>query len=403
MLYVGIGAHAHLMACPGGGPTCTDILPPEYAEEEFAYSVSAGAGHGFVNLSPSGDGHLVVLKVTKHADGSVSAATVRDIPTVKYPGASPVVDGSVYYVGNNRLSRYDIATDTATSLGRGLPVGPRAWGVDTAGGKPVLTTMGNSSNGPTVVRYDIDGDTLTSVSAADAPAIPTDLQSIQTGPDGKIYSSGFRSGTVGIYTPMRSDLSVGQNGISQAEGSTTIGDTLYWGTSPGAIVYAYRPSQPWKSGTNPKVVCSLTAQDQDRPYGMVNADGKLYIGTMAGYGKLEGRTERLRSGDRWVHHLEESRAGAEHRQPRLPRRQGLRRNVDLGRPRYRTHPDRGQAARPRHGDRCQPDRRPAHPGPAYRPRGDRRAGQPDLDGGRGPHPRLRPEAGKVRRRPEGVR
>ena len=33
---------------------------------------------------------------------------------------------------------------------------------------------------------------------------------------------------------------------------------------------------------------SLTAQDQDRPYGMVNADGKLYIGTMAGYGKLEG-------------------------------------------------------------------------------------------------------------------
>jgi hypothetical protein len=288
MLYVGIGAHAHLMACPGGGPTCTDILPAEYAEEEFAYSVSAGDGHVFVNLSPSGDGHLAVLKVTRQADGSVSATTVRDIPTVKYPGASPVVDGSVYYVGNNRLSRYDIATDTVTSLGRGLPVGPRAWGVDSSAGRPVLTTMGNSPNGPTVVRYDIQSDALASVSAPEAPAIPTDLQSIQTGPDGRIYSSGFRSGTVGVYTPMRSDLSVRRTGISQAEGSTTIGDTLYWGTYPGAIVYAYKPSEPWRSGTNPKVVCALTEQDQDRPYGMVNADGKLYIGTMAGYGKLEG-------------------------------------------------------------------------------------------------------------------
>ncbi len=285
ILYVGIGAHAHLMACPGGGSQCTDILPAQYANEEFAYSVSAGDGYVFANMGPSGDGHLVVLKVNKGADGSLSSTVIRDIPKVKYPGASAVINGSVYLVASSKLSRYDIATDTLTSLGTGLPVGPRAWGFDGAG---ALMTMGNASGVPDVVRYDTATGALTSVKANGAPSIATDIQSIQAGPDGKIYSSGFRSGAVGVYTPMRSDESLQSSGISQAEGSTVLDGTIYWGTYPGAVIYAYQPSEPWKAGTNPKVVCSLTAQDQDRPYGMVSGGGKVYIGTEAGYGKLAG-------------------------------------------------------------------------------------------------------------------
>ena len=187
-------------------------------------------------------------KVTRHADGSVSAR----LPSGTFNReATPVLGRSStfrLYVGNNRLSRYDIATDTATSLGRGLPVGPRAWGVNTAGGKPVLTTMGNSSNGPTVVRYDIDGDTLTSASAAAAPAIRPISRASRPAPMASSTPPGSAVAR-SASTPDAFDLSVVQNGISQAEGSTTIGDTLYWGTYPRSDRLRHRPSQPWKSGT----------------------------------------------------------------------------------------------------------------------------------------------------------
>lgn len=292
VLYAGIGAHAHLMACPGAGSNCTDILPAQYQADAFTYSVSAGDGYVFATMSPTGNGNgdLLILKVTVGADGTVSATQVTDLASVKYPGASAVINGSVYYAAtDNNLWRYDIAANTATRLGVNPPTGPRGWGSTTIGGDPVLLGMGNGSNGPIVVRYDTVAGTLTSVTAVNAPKVPTDIEDIQAGPDGNIYSSGFRSAAVGVYTPMRSDLSLQHTGgLSQAEGAANIDGTLYWGTYPGADIYGYTPAQPWKSGSNPKVVCSLTALNQDRPYGMVNAGGMLYIGTEASYGDLQG-------------------------------------------------------------------------------------------------------------------
>lgn len=292
VLYAGIGAHAHLMACPGAGSDCTDILPAQYQTDAFTYSVSAGDGYVFANMSPTGDGNgdLLILKVTVGTDGSVTATPVKDIPNVKYPGASGVIDGAVYYVTtSNNLGRYDIAANAATSTGISPPTGPRAWGVTTIGGDPVLLGTGNGPSGPVVVKYDTTDGTLTSVPAVDAPPVPTDIEDIQAGPDGNIYSSGFQSGAAGVYTPMRSDQSVQYgSGLSQAEGAAVIGDTLYWGTYPGADIYGYTTGQPWTPGRNPRVVCSLTAEDQDRPYGMVNAGGQLYIGTEASYGNLQG-------------------------------------------------------------------------------------------------------------------
>lgn len=291
VLYAGIGAHAHLMACPGTGSACTDILPAKYQTDAFAYSVSAGDGYVFANMSPTGDGNgdLLILKVTVGADGSVSATQVNDIANVKYPGASSVINGAVYYAAtSNNVWRYDIAANATTSLGINPPTGPRAWGTATIDGDPVLLGMGNSASGPIVAKYDTTTGTLASVHTVDPPQVPTDIENIQAGPDGNIYASGFRSAAVGVYTPMRSDVSLEHaSGLSQAEGAAVVGGTLYWGTYPGADIYGYTPAQPWTSG-NPHVVCSLTNDAQDRPYGMVNADGKLYIGTEASYGSLQG-------------------------------------------------------------------------------------------------------------------
>lgn len=285
--YAGIGSHAHLMACPGGGTTCTDILPAEYAAEEFTYSLEAGDGYVFANLSNTGDGHLLIMKVTATGD-TVTATKVADIPKVRYPGASPVVAGGVYYLSGSKLMRYDLAAGTSAAVASGLPAAGRSWGVDTGGPAPALEAVGNTAAGPVVMRYDTGTGTVSSVTATGVPAAPTNLQTPLLGPDGRIYTSGFLSGGTGVYTPMRSDADVQYTGVPQVEGATVIGDTMYFGGYPGANVYAYQPAKPWKFGTNPVKVCSLTDQDQDRPYGMVNAGGKLVIGTEAGYGKLTG-------------------------------------------------------------------------------------------------------------------
>lgn len=287
VMYAGIGSHAHLMACPGGGTDCTDILPAEYASEEFSYSVEAGGGYVFANLSNTGDGHLLILKVTV-AGGTVTATKVTDIPSVRYPGASPVIDGGTYYLTGGRLMRYDLAAGTSAQAATGMPASARSWSVDTSGAAPVLEAAGNTAAGPAVMRYDTGSHALSSVIGTGAPAAPTNLQSPLLGPDGKIYTSGFLSGGTGVYSPMRSDADVQYAGVPQVEGATVIGDTMYFGGYPGAKVYAYRPAQPWAFGTNPKLICSLTDQDQDRPYGMVDAGGKLVIGTEGGYGKLAG-------------------------------------------------------------------------------------------------------------------
>ena len=287
VMFAGIGSHAHLMACAGGGRDCTDILPAEYASEEFTYSLEAGGGYVFANLSNTGNGHLLIMKVSVSGT-TVTATKVADLPNVRYPGASPVIDGGVYYLTGGSLMRYDLASGTATKKATGMPGSAKSWSVDTSGPAPVLETAGNGNPGPEIVRYDTGSGKVTSVASQHVPAAPTDLQSPLLGPDGKIYTSGFMSGGTGVYTPMRSDADVQYTGVPQVEGATTIGDTMYFGGYPGANVYAYQPAKPWSMGTNPKLICSLTDQDQDRPFGMVDAGGKLVIGTGAGYGKLAG-------------------------------------------------------------------------------------------------------------------
>lgn len=288
MAYVGIGAHAHLMACPHAGSACTDVLPTQFAGEEFVYSLSAGDGYAFANLSASGDGHLAVLKVSDA--GTPAATLVTDIKGVKFPGATTPVGGKVYYWGTNgRLNSYELATGTVRTYDQAKPtVSIRRLQAVTGPDGTELMAIGNTNSGPGVYTYNVDTGASSTMVAKDAPATPTTIQSIQAGPDARIYSSGYLIGGTASYTPMRSEQNVHMLGLGQAEGQATIGDTLYFGVYPGAIIYSYKPSQPWAMGTNPRQVCALTAADQDRPYGMVNAGGKLYIGTMPGYGKLGG-------------------------------------------------------------------------------------------------------------------
>jgi hypothetical protein len=291
IVYVGVGTKAGLLACNEQGATCTDITPPAFRGQQFAYQIAAGPGKAFVYLSPSND--LVVLDVTKQSGGSIRATVASTIKGVSYPGASPAFDGKAYYRdGNGLLVAYDLATDTTTQIATSYPA-PRGWAslalADQSRypGQTVLSA-GSITGGLQIAGANPTTGAALRKSVTGMPGASVGIETLQRGPDENVYASGYLVGGLASYTPMRADRTSSYQGIGQAEGMATLGGYLYLGIYPGASIGAYSPSQPVAAGANPKKICDLAAQRQDRPYGMVAGGGKLYIGTMGGYGNLKG-------------------------------------------------------------------------------------------------------------------
>lgn len=294
IVYAGLGMQkSHLMACDPSSGSCNDVLPAELQQPTDIHGVTTAGNTVFAFLEPQNA--IAVLRVTKNADLSFSSTLVRTIENVQYHGVSPALDGKVYYIASDKeIWSYDIATDTTTDLGVNATTTPRQWGVvhmpdqATYPGDTVAT-IGTTPTGigQRIVLYNPQTAKMTTTDT-DVPGAAIDLETVQRGPDGKIYSAGYLGAGLAGYTPMRSDENFETTYVGQAEGQATLGDKLYLGAYPGALIYSYDPSHPIVKGSNPGVVCTLSDQGQDRPYGMTSGGGKLFIGTMAEYGQLTG-------------------------------------------------------------------------------------------------------------------
>lgn len=293
LIYAGTAGTSHIVACPADGSSgCTEVLPASYAHYAFVYNLSAGDGHAFARVTDDhGDDHLVVIKGSKAADGTISASVVSDIPGLSFPGTSAPFEGKVYYAKTAALYSYDIATGTETSLGANSTIWARSWEVVHFADQvayPGDTLVGTNSGG-IVARYGIQSQKLVVGQVDRLPKGVTDIETIQGGPDGKIYSAGYLIGGLGIYTPMRSDQQkqvAGGAGYGQAEGMTTMDGRIYQGVYPGGFINSFTPADA-ASGVGPRTDCTI-GQQQDRPYAMLGAAGKIYAGTMADYGQLSG-------------------------------------------------------------------------------------------------------------------
>ena len=289
LVYGGIGSHAHLMACDADSTAaCSDILPEELRSLAFAYNVSAGDGYVMVRMENGGQ--TVVLQVAKASDGSLSAEQVADLGATDYPGGTNLVDGKFYYTKAGTLHSFDVATATEIDLEAKTGIAARRWEVRELADQanwPGLTVVGANSGG-TMVRYGIDTQQLDIVASVDLPGAPVDINQLISGPDGNMYTVGYLVGGMGVYAPLRGETTELWP-VGQAEGATVVGDEIYLGIYPKAKIQAYRPGEPVEAGTNPRQVCSLEHAEQDRPYAMTTGgDGRVYIGTMAAYGKLSG-------------------------------------------------------------------------------------------------------------------
>lgn len=112
--------------------------------------------------------------------------------------------------------------------------------------------------------------------------------SLGLGPEGELYIGAYLSPYVmGRLDPTTDEVTV-LSGPEQSDSVTTIGDQLMVTSYPNAVVHLAGADEPWDWDTNPRKVMDGTADDQDRIFEVVDADGLAVFGSIPKYGLLGG-------------------------------------------------------------------------------------------------------------------
>jgi hypothetical protein len=276
-LYMGIGSHAHLVRYDNNSGVKTNILPPAYAASEFAYYTNYVNGKLFVKISP-GDETIVMDKTTLQVE-----KTIIGLTSIGVSKLSPVAN-KVYYTKSGDLYSYDLTSKSEAFLASvGANISGSTFITLNEPGYPGTSLLAGLRDGH-ILKYNLQTGTW-SKTPISVPESPTTIQSVKSGPDGKIYTFGYLLGGMGIYDPA-AGTSTQLKGPGQAENITSAGNILYSGIYPGANIQSYDVTEPGA----PQTLFSLKAWQQDRPFGMlaVSSLNKLFVGTVPDYGKLGG-------------------------------------------------------------------------------------------------------------------
>ncbi len=284
--YLGTATVGKLIYYDNSSGNHYNILPSGYDDETFVYSLDLTGGKLFVQLLYSYK--MLVLDIVHNGSSAPTVTLDKEIPIVHSAGVSNAHNGKVYYTTDGILHEYNIAAKTTTSLGYNIGMNPIAdIGVvqltdQTNWPGYSVVTLGRMDGKINMYKYNLQtgaSDTVT----LNFPDTPTSIRSITGGPNGEIYTSGYLTGGLGIYTPLRSDLTETLTGFGQAESMTSYNGKLYQGVYPGGRVYEYDPV------TEVKIeLFDLKTEQQDRPFGITGGDGKLFVGTVPEYGELGG-------------------------------------------------------------------------------------------------------------------
>lgn len=192
---------------------------------------------------------------------------------------------NAYFLQNNRLQEIDLetleATDTGVVFGTFLrntswievPNDPELPGlslvtVQFGGG---VTFMNLDTKKVKTTQYPVVGN-------------PIPIQTLEKGPGGKLYVSGYPGGKAAVYDPNTGESE--SFALGQAEGMATLGDKMYFGVYPGATIFEFDVAKPLVDKNNPKQIFDIP--NQDRPFVITPVNEKLFIGTIPDYGKLGG-------------------------------------------------------------------------------------------------------------------
>lgn len=194
------------------------------------------------------------------------------------------LDGKVYFVADQELKYLDLETlkvgETAMTYGSGLR------------GADWVEIEGNSKlPGKSLVTVTFDGKVnffnieTQKIVTYDSVVPPTAnvMNKLYSYSKDKIYISGMTGATGAVYNP-----ETGENhpiSLGQADSIYRYQDKTYFGVYPDGSVQMIDTNQnPYATPTKLFVV----GNEQDRLHTMTDGDGKLFIGSIATYGKLGG-------------------------------------------------------------------------------------------------------------------
>lgn len=279
-LYAGIGSHAHLIRIDLNSLEKVNILPEEYAYREFVYYLGLveglkKGGKIFAWVTNATDREVLVFdsesNKLEHVVPSFDANVVAKSP----------FDNEVYFTAQGSLYRadFDKHSPTWTKLMACNEAKSMLWSKE--GVLQILTKYGE------LKTFNPKNNEVTSRKIEVTP-LPYGIQTIVTGPDGNIWSSGYLFGGNAVYNP-KTDVSKQLQGVGQAEGMVVYKNSIHFGVYPKARFYEYNTLTDWLgNGSNPKYIGAVAGQDRPFASASIASRNKIYWGTIPGYGKLGG-------------------------------------------------------------------------------------------------------------------
>ncbi|MGG3280263.1 S-layer homology domain-containing protein [Paenibacillus solani] len=281
-IYAGLGTTRKLFKIDRMTGEKTEIYIPGYSgATETIADVFVHGGKLFVSVSTI---NMVVMDLdTLEIESTFQYSNMISDPSPSNPNL-------IYYKYLTKFYQYDISTKTSTEIELPFPlpdttrVKDMAWIQLKGGEKEGKTVLAMITQYGEYVLID-PSDKWMKFVELDIDSNPVNIQSLQTGFDGRLYMGGYQRG-MSIYNPFTSNIDVSISSFAQPEGIGFLNDKAYFGTYVSAIMYSYDPTKEVILNQNPKLEFDIA--HQDRPFAITSGDNKLFVGTVPDYGFLGG-------------------------------------------------------------------------------------------------------------------
>lgn len=286
--YAGIGAVGHLIRINRETLEKQEIQTPATGADTFVSNIWSYNGLLFMAYGTS-----LAIMDEQNTDDVKKVMSWMDAATFDgmISSPAPFSPNLIYFRNKNtsELWTYNTSTNEIN------PVEPRIkvdnsvksykWMTLTSGEKAGRTVLAIVQSPVSYSIYDPADHSIVNIPLSVSKQ-GANVQSLEKGPDGKIYMGGYQAG-MSIYDPEKAAFERQELGPAQIEGIGVMNGKVYFGIYGGAVIYRYDPSLPYNSRTNPGIIHDID-DGQSRPFAFTSAGNKLFIGTIADYGKLAG-------------------------------------------------------------------------------------------------------------------
>ena len=199
---------------------------------------------------------------------------------------SPEYNGKTYFSAGGYLQEFDLETGKLNQTDMKFNLSQRGSGwMDLKEEGYTGKTLVTITYSGVPFLFNLEARKFRNMDEAQLSGSGVQIHNITSNTDfNKIFMSGYVAAKGSVYDPETNALT--PFALGQAENMCGNENYMYFGVYPGGHVY--RMGNP-KQGEVPAAEKVFTiGEDQDRPYNVMTADGKVFFGTIPNYGKLGG-------------------------------------------------------------------------------------------------------------------